>query len=877
MKGKNMHRQAQNGNIMLITTIVILSITVVVISCIHIAKMQLDLSIVARQTSNTYYLAKSGIEKQVDALNKSLDQAMPYVIEKLTEDYMVRLGKPVTLSERVEAMEGDEQCKKYEPFYYAADKLMIKSAKAEEKNYEELNEKIQKYLYAFIMQNFMNEGPLTYEVQSDQNETSDYKTIITVKGESVKTANGNHLDESCFKLIGTAQTKNIKDGTIYDSQTVIADVTLIIPEELPHEIHEKYIWAAQPPEIVASGLVSFGDVVITEGGYLIIEEGDMQVKGTNLAEDYKKHKEVPKYIQLKDEADVRLTGGIVVSNGGQLHVQNGDLTCIYNIVATNGWSPNEAYDSKTRIFIDKGDMIAATVGIIDDDDETSDQSTWDQQGSNLWIKVGQNVFTSNDVMISKGVRDSRIDVEGVIFGTNDGSRLETDIGKNVQQGWEKSSDSSCVFARGFNTVISAYRILVGGQPYIDLWEDTKPMKLWESVGAPFTEVALWDGYNEGKDDVANSSYLEQDSPFYEIIEKDKIQIRDANIDETSYAPARISANGEITIGRGLKDQLIAKKFFKAGFLPTDTNQPSLTDFTDYYGDYTHLAYILEQDRGHANYYNNTGEPVRDYAWYSKPLMYGKTYTTAEFVEDYMGLNSYMTAKRSVFYGTVDDENKPQLLGFEDVIGKLPSKAHTWSYSDPIQIFTEGDQTVSLDEFYVQIDGKDRAYPSIIINAGEGTLTIQEGSKNDTFKGVIISKGDVRVRGKVRVEGSIIVGGTHEGSNPVNPTSRMTGQMERGNYSPALVIGGGSELKIVHDPDMLLKVEVSDMTLLRQIFDALKITQYSGHHDIRQILGPYKGEKLNYSAGKVFYRTDSTLEIQTQGIKVQIEGLRKVRE
>lgn len=878
MKGKNMRRQEQGGNIMLMTAIVILILTIVVVSCIHIANVQLDVSMVERQTSNTYYLAKSGVEKQVDAINKSLAHAMPYIIQKLTDEYMVKLGTPTALNERVQAMEGQAGCKKYDLFYYDQDKLMIKTSKAGEESEEGLRENIQKYLYAFIMENFINEPPFTYEVQSDQIDTNDYKTIITVKGEVVKKVEKNAIDESRFKLIGTAQTKNTEDGTIYDSQTVIADVMLVIPEEIPHEIHEKYAWAAQPPEIVASGLISFSDVVITDGGSLIIEEGDMQVKGIARRHTYKADGRGVEYLALNDEVDARQTGGIVVSNGGELHIKNGDLACIYNVVATNGWLANTSYDLRTRILVDTGDIIAGTVGLIDDgDEETANQKGLNQEGSNLWIKVGQNVFTSNDVMISQGVRDSQIDVGGVIFGVNDGSSLEVESGKHLQQQWEVSNDSSCVFARGFNTVISAYRILVSGQPYMRLWEDARPMKLWESVGAPFTQVALWEGYSEGKDEAANGSYLAPDSPFYEEIGKNKIQIRDSNINETSYAPAKITANGEITTGAGLKNQLTAKKFFMTGFLSTDVERPSIADFTEHYGDYLPFAYIIEQDRNHANYYRNLGELKRDYAWYSRQLMYGKTYTDDKYIENYMGLRSYMTAKRSVFYGTVNDENRPQLLNFEDVIGELPNKAHAWCYSEPIQVFIADDQTISMDEFYVQIDGQGIAYPSIVVNAGNGTLTIEEGQKNNTFKGVIISKGDVKIQGEVKIEGSIIVGGAHEGSNPTNPAIRMTGQTEQGNYSPGLVVGEGSQLKIVHDPNMILKIDVSDALLMRQILDALKITKYKENTDLKQILGPYEDEKLKYSAGKVFYRTDSALEIQTQDIKVQIEHLRKERE
>ena len=64
-------------------------------------------------------------------------------------------------------------------------------------------------------------------------------------------------------------------------------------------------------------------------------------------------------------------------------------------------------------------------------------------------------------------------------------------------------------------------------------------------------------------------------------------------------------------------------------------------------------------------------------------------------------------------------------------------------------------------------------------------------------------------------------------------------------------------------------------MYRQILDALKITQYAGHDDLKQILGPYKDDQLSYTAGKVFYSNTSTLDIKTQDIKMVTKQLRKV--
>lgn len=888
VKQKVRLKKGQDGNIMLITTIVILVLTVIIATCINVSSMQLDLSMLERNTSNTYYLAKSGVEKQVDIINKSLDVEMTEIVTSIANMYINQLAAPTTGSDKLLAMKAESSCDKYNAFYYDNNKLSITSSNLGTSI--GLKGQLQKEIYKFVEANYINKPALNYEVQSDHVDNVHYKTNIKVKAEAIKinVGGGVTTDQTGFKLIATAETKNTTTNEIYDTQTVEAQIALNMPDKLPNEIHEKYTWAANPPEILNSALISFSDVVVTSGGTLNINNGDIQVKGGTGQSDYTFDPTTNRIqISAGTFSDTTQTGGIIVSNGGKLKVQSGDIACINNVVATNGWATTGDYGLSTSITVSSGDIIANTIGIVDDYyDGGINQSPFNEskQGKNLSIDVKHNVFVSNDVMISRWVKNSGINIAGTIFGVNDGSdtgmkKQGTNLYSTGTTIFLDPNSSSGVFSQGENTTISAYRILVNGQPYVTLAEDTLPMKLWESVGEPFDGIALWEGYKTGEESTDNANYLDTDSPFYNLIKRNKIKICDNDIAGDSYAPAKISANGITTTGSAITNQIDAKALFLRGFGSAPVATWSMSQYTSK-GNYSAVEDIITQTKGEKKYYRNIDGG--SYSWYEKQLRYGKTYTstTANIVCNYLGLRGYMTAKRSVFYGAMDSTYIPQLLTFDEVIGTLPNTSHAWCYSNPIEVITSGDKELSISQFYVDEDGKSStakvAYPSIIVNAGEGTLTIKTtDSSYNTFNGIIISKGDVRIQGTINMNGSLIIKGKKESANPTNRETRMTGTSDS-NYSPGLVIGNGSNVTINHDANMLLKVNTNDDVLYRQILDALKITQYNGNSDVKKILGPYSSGKLNYSVGKVFYTTASTLEVQTQGIKAQIKSLKKMR-
>lgn len=856
----------QTGNVLFTVVVILLTLVLLTMMCMHSVTMQQQLVTVRRETSNTYYLAKSAVEQQVANMNADLEEALETILQKVSKEYVSQLTNFANKEEKLVAMKGSDSCKKYDQFIYENGQIKVKE--------EILTKRLQDEIYEFMVAHYLNKECLNYEVVGDYN-ISEYKTMIKVKVLPIKEQlKGREIiSQTTFKVMAMAMTQNIKDNTLYDTQNIEAKIKINIHSNLTNIVHETYTWAARPSEILASGLVSFSDVVITEGGCLEVVNGDLMIKGsgnTYEGEVFRNGESLG--------AGVTQMGGLIVSNGGKLKVQNGDVVTMGNVVATNGWSGEMGkYNLDTSIEVLRGDIIAHTVGIVDDyykqgENQTPFEPMW--QGSNLSIHVGQNVFVDDDVLISKWIKNGEMTIGGTIFGISDGSE-----GADKWRHIFNPNISSGVFAQGKNTQILAERILVNGQPYISVENSALPMKLWESVGQPFDEIDLWEGYERGIEQETNKDYLKEDSPYYDFIHKDQIKLYNKDIAHTSYAPGKVSANGIISVAEAITEKT-AKKLFMKGFEAGDLSQGNmpyqLANYT-HRGDYEGFEYILAQTRNKPDYYKGSGE---DYRWYEQPLMYGKCYTEGQLAlkSNYLGLRGYMSAKRSVFYGKMDEKDVPQLLSFEEVIEELPVQTHKqWSESNPIIVINSGDAVIDISKLYQEKEQRNGSYPSLIINSGGGTLTLTATKQNQNIlNGIVISKGNVRVKESVQVNGSIIIGGQHEGLNPEKRETRMCGKTEI-NYSPGLVIGNGAHLKICYDADMLFKVNLIDQVVYRRLLDALKITRYHSQTALKDILGPYQDEKLKYSVGKVFYKEDSILDICLESIRVNIEVLKKSRD
>lgn len=823
-------KHKQNGNIMLITTIILLVLTIIVVSCINISGMQFKLSILERNTSNTYYLAESAIEKQVDAVNKSLESEISNLVKEVNDKYIDQISQINSKSkaEKILAAQGSSTI--YEDLEYDTSEITNPKIRIKQ---DKLKLAMQDELYKYVKKHYVGKD-LVYTVEGDR--TAGNKTTITLKMEELSPLPANPNE---FKVTVTAETKN--GTTIYDRQELEAKIKIDVPDALDNQIHERYGWAFHASEFVDAPLTCFSDVVITSDTLNVI--GDMLVKGDKKGTTYT-NAAPGTGIDLTTSpfADPDQNGGVIANTGGKI-VVTGNLYCHSNVMVSDGWGGSSRANGSSITVT--GDVIANTVGIVDDYYEGgANQSPFGTSGqvSNASISVTNNVMVDNDVMIDRWVNGSPITVGGVIFGTSGGNETQTINGVNVAD----PNQSSGVFSQGPGSIITATGgIFVAGQPYITLQSGTLPMKLYESVGEPFNGVASWAGYQTNTEDpIENPKYLDA-GPFQTYIQKNKVITALAN----SYAPAKVSASGTTTTCQAVFGavQTAATAFFYQG-----GSTKVMSDFGAT-GDYSGVAELFS-DTGIAKFYSGDTEFV-DKAWAYNRIL-GSTNN------NYKGLKGYMTAKRNVFYKQVANSGLTTLSFDEALIGLSGLEVKEWTYKDPIQVFDNGG-SVDIGNLYVKEGiNAEKPWPSIIVNRGSNPLTLTTTGGN-VFEGIIISKGKVIINGDITIKGSVIIGGPELSST--NRESIMTG----GNSG--LSINGN--VTIEADPSMLLKVIVKNHKQYRIILDALKITNYAGNTDLNSIMKQHNGN-VKYSVGKVFFTKDSYLEIDTEKIKVNIQQIYK---
>lgn len=846
VKTRKKRLKNEQGNIMLITAIIILILTIIVASCINISGVQFDLSILNRNTSNTYYLAKSAAEKQVDTINKSIETNLSYMIQELGKRYIKQISN---ITNKVSASTGGEALYTNLIYNYSSnDKIQIEEATLIADLKSEIYNYIKKYYITDI-----GASPISYSVASDRAKDG-YETTVTieVKEETPVTDNG-------FIVVATAETKN---GTeIYDKQTVEATIQIHIPPDITNEIHEKYVWAFNAPEVLSAPLTCFSDVVITSGTLTV--NGDMLVKGNKKAISTTTNS-LGGVTILTSSMDPDESGGVIANKGGKITV-NGNLYCNNNVMVSDGWDGTGRANGSS-ITVSK-DVIADTIGIVDDfyengGNQTPFTSTGQVSGAS--ITISGNAMVENDIMIDRWVNGCSITVEGIILGISDGTgTIEIEGEDDVID----PNRSSGVFSQGSGSDITAKKgIYVAGQPFITLAANTMPMRLFESVGEPFDGVASWEGYAslDGAH-LNNSTYLLSDSPFRDIIKRDKI----VTVLNNTYAPAQISATTAIgtagvtqgcsntVFSTGGTDQAEAAAFF--------FNGGSSKSFSDVgaEGSYSAAADSLLTNAGLGMFYQ--GDTSLTGALTGNTWVQNKNFGAASFSEK-MGLKGYMIAMRSVFYGKNLD-----ILKFGDVIGTLPTAANAWSYKDPVVVAPTG--AIDISKFYVKEgDAAEAAWPTIIINPTDTELEIMTtNSSKNIFNGIIISQGKVSITGPITINGSVIIGGP---SGAATRAGNMTGS------SSGLIISG--DVTINNNPadasknftNMLLDVETNNNVLYRKILDALKVTQYSGNTDLKNIFKEYAvpSSKVAYTTGKVFLSNKSFLEVDTKGIAVRITKL-----
>lgn len=862
-------KNKEQGSAMLITTIILLILMVIVATTISISGMQFDLAMLNRNTSNTYYLAKSAVEKQVDTMNKAVESQLTKIIKDVNTDYIAKL------------MSKDASIK------YGSDKITVDDAT--------IRGMLQTEIYNYLKRSYKTktvsdptaQDPIIYTVQSDRVEDGYYTEIkITI---AVEDATGAPIAAPNLRIIATATTKStVSPSTIYDQQTVEGIMDVKLPAIVDNQIHERYDFVSTPPEVLNSAILCFSDVVVSGAGRLNVTAGDVRVSGQQIISGYTSGS-TTKY----PEADQN--GGVIAINGGQINITD-NLYCANNVLATNGWvetdftdpsNPKRTYNGTTKINVG-GDIIAYTVGIVDDYyDQSGNQSPFNtaNQVTNATIVSNRNIMVDNDVMIDRWVNSCSITAKDTIFGVNAGVDDSGNYDAMIDP-----NQSSGIFSQGEGSFIEAERMYVAGQPYITLASNQKPLKLWESIGEPFNGIASFEGYKNFQEKNTNKDYVLDTSPFHKLIKTNKI-ITDFN---NTYAFASVSGKNKTASGTFIDgqeyagatcnsifstNQATAVKFFYQGltgtdatnsdyffnkFMKTRTDDPSISsDDAAYTAWATYTQKVQEVISDLDNYYKANGKAghFRDISA-NLPL------------KNYRGLRGYMTIMRSIFYKGFDSAGSIQKAKFSDVI-KTPSPTWTdnaWSYQTPILVTQGG--SIDISKFYVdEGTGTYSPYPTIIISkAGTNPLTISTSdSTRNVFNGIIISETPVEIKKDMIINGTVIIKGPEDGPDSTDNKDRKP--IFKGTHAGLIVNDGAVTIK--YDENVLkqvLNLNVKNHTLYRQILDALYLTNYAGGTTLSTIM-----EKQGLNTSEVLkYTNQSILEVDTEGIEVAIKSLKKTQ-
>lgn len=857
----------EKGSAMLITTIILLVLMVIVATAISISGMQFDLAMLNRNTSNTYYLAKSAVEKQVDTMNKAVETELTKIVNTINKDY---INKLISNDAAIE----------YNGTQINVNKTIIKST-LETQIYEYLKKSYETRTGA----NPSGPDPIKYTVQSDR-LVDDYYTEIEITIATTD-AVGNGIPSPALRVIATATTKS-SGGTAYDEQTVEGIVEVKLPDTIENQIHERYALASTPPEVLNSAILCFSDVFVSDVGSLKVTAGDVRVSGKQIISGYTSGG-TTKY----PEADQN--GGVIAINGGKIDITN-NLYCTNNVLATNGWvlkNPTDTkptYDGITQIKVG-GDIIAYTVGIVDDYYEGgSNQSPFNvnNQVQNATITVGRNIMVDNDVMIDRWVNGCDINVTKTIFGINAGVDLSPGNDVATQNAnMIDPNQSSGVFSQGESSTINAERMYVAGQPYITLASNQKPLKLWESIGEPFNGVASFEGYATNQEKPENDEYLLTTSPFYDLIKDNKIETDFNN----TYAFAGVSGlNATAVLGsppfvNGIKykgascnsvfgaDQVKAVQFFYQGLGASDLDELK----------YQFSAFMEDGDTTYATYTGKVQEIIKglDNRYAANSISgYFRNISSNLPMYNYRGLRGYMTIMRSIFYTGFDGTTKSPLPArFADIIrvDKLPnttteSNINSWSYQTPICVTKGG--TINISNFYVDEGTGLDAYPTIIVSRGTDALTIEADSGKSTFNGIIISESPVIIEKDIVINGTVIIGGPE--SVPDSTTNADRKPIFEGTYAGLIIKDGTVTIK--YDAAVLEKVlnmSVKDHVTYRKILDGLYFTNYADYTSDTVLTPIMQKQSLNTS--EVLKYTDkSILEVDTEGIEVAIKSLKKTQ-
>ena len=242
-----MRQKTQNGSVLFTTTLILLVIMCMFVVSLNLSRMQWELAVIKKNSSNTYYLAESAARRQVKLMNTFLQSELPRLLEKEIEPSYIKRW-----------LEGKTGIKYDEhQSVFVAD--------------ESLSEAISKVSYESLKEAYVGKDKIQkYEVQGDR-VTSQHVTKVTIEVTD-KDELGYSLEKYCLRIKAVAETK--AEGKGYDKQCVEALVQLHVPKNINNQIYEKYSWnEGIIPNHLAKALFCCSDMLIKEDGQLHVRGG----------------------------------------------------------------------------------------------------------------------------------------------------------------------------------------------------------------------------------------------------------------------------------------------------------------------------------------------------------------------------------------------------------------------------------------------------------------------------------------------------------------------------------------------------------------------------------------------------------------------------
>lgn len=825
-------KRNERGNGLLITMILILVMMVIIVGSLSIASLQSDISNIDKEASNTYTLARSAAEKAVDNMNKEIEiatydimeQVRIQTLDKVKDDLStIKSNKDYNLGtfkkfDYVNHKEGQAPSPRAGAFGDSTNQILYSRG-------EDLRELVLKELQKKILGNEDgNPKKITYDVNSDY--TYDVKNQAnpgSVTKVTVTISKGSTDEE--YIIDAVSQVVDSTGSVVENLEGVQAKVVIDIASRIDAYLNERYKWFDDnnPAEILSGAIISYSPITIKQGTLNVV--GDMKVTGNPLRK-----------FRLTDEDKRRIEDGYdltfelpkaykgVFVTGGVLDVE-GNLYCASNVASAGG-----------IINVDE-DVVADTIGIFDrfypdyapaDPTEVS-LEPWRNLVTGH-ITIGKNAYVDNDVMIERYTKDSTITVGGSIFGVMDGDKGET-----IQHGGIDVVDpnrSSGIFNRGQgSSTITAGRIYVHGQPYITFNDGNGYHALFESVGEPYEEdlyrLPEYSGMRFGE----TEEYLHNE-PYASSIKKDKIQVTNLS---SAFAPQYITVNGnppeKIDVASLLLNPADAKNFFYRGMAGYPGAVASdISPYAELWNDFT--GYYLGDTvfKGKKDFYAKEMAPFGT--------------EDADGLQYFGGIKAIMTAKRAPLYGQFQDNEFP-VLKFHEATNLDYLKVIDWSVANPVKVINSG--TININEFAV--DGE--AYPTVIVSKGNLTLYT---SGITTFKGIIVSAGQVTVAQSMDIEGTMVLG------------------------SGIDLADSSVTLKVTHNPNIIFEPNYADKELFRYILDALSITNFmNSGGSAAAALNATQPENLTYryTMPRVMLTEDMHLTVETQNIVAKIKEIKKI--